>query len=60
MKANKDLIKYILELDQTQMNASAIYLQSINGYYLHLEEGNLNNVLSSNNFMRRQWNAYEI
>ena len=48
MKANKDLIKYILELDQTLMNTSAIYLQSINGYYLHLEEGNLNNEMKLN------------
>ena len=48
MKANKDLIQYILELDQTLMNTSAIYLQSINGYYLHLEEGNLNNEMKLN------------
>ena len=48
MKVNKDLIKHVLKLDQSHKNTSALYFQSMNGFWLSMEEVDLNSEMKSN------------
>jgi len=61
MNVSKDLIKYISELDQYSIPTSALYLQTIDGCWLPLEDSNLNVGMELNiNYLEKYFEEIKI